>query len=59
VTTELLRASQAARQLELSTKGLLRLIHDRQIRFVMVVDRIAQVPTDALDEYRPRASSPG
>jgi excisionase family DNA binding protein len=52
---ELLRASQAARRLELSTKDLLRLIYDRQIRFVMV-GGIAHIPADALDEYRARAS---
>ena len=55
MSTELLRASQAARQLDVSTKELLRLIHDRRIRYVMV-DGIAHIPMDALDEYRARAS---
>lgn len=52
---ELLRASQAARKLGLPTKELLRLIHDRKIRYVMVKG-IAHVPVDAVEEYRARAS---
>ena len=55
MVAELLRASRAARRLELSTKELLRLVNDRQIRLVMV-DGIAHIPADALDEYRARAS---
>lgn len=53
--TELPRASPAARQLDTSTKELLRLIHDRRIRYVMV-DGIAHIPLDAVDKYRARAS---
>jgi excisionase family DNA binding protein len=53
---EPLRASEAARRLEMPTKDLLRLIHERQIRYVMV-DGIAHVPEDAIDEYRGRAAS--
>ena len=52
---ELLRASEAARRLEMSTKELLRLVHGREIRYEMV-DGIAHLPTDALEEYRARAS---
>jgi hypothetical protein len=37
------------------TKELLRLIHDRKIRYVMVKG-IAHVPADALEEYRANAS---
>lgn len=55
VTTELLRASEAARRLDMSTKELLRLVLDRAIRFEMV-DGIAHVPSDAVDEYRARTS---
>jgi hypothetical protein len=55
VADELLRASKAARRLDLSTKELLRLIHDRRIRHVMV-DGMAHVPVDALEQYRTRAS---
>ena len=51
---ELLRASEAARRLGLATPELLRLVHDRSIRFVMV-DGIAHIPDDALEEYRARA----
>ena len=52
---EPLRASEAARQLEMPTRDLLRLIHERKIRFVMV-DGIAHIPADAIDEYRAKAS---
>ena len=55
MSVELLRASEAARRLEMSTKELLRLVHGREIRYEMV-DGIAHVPTDALEEYRARAS---
>ena len=40
----------------MSTSDLLRLIHDRQIRYVMV-DGIAHVPADAIVEYQARAAS--
>ena len=55
MSAELLRASQAARRLEIPTKERLRLIHERKIRYVMV-DGIAHVPADAIDEYRAKAS---
>jgi hypothetical protein len=55
MSTELLRASEAARRLDLSTKELLSLVHDRETRYEMV-DGIAHIPTDALEEYRARAS---
>jgi excisionase family DNA binding protein len=55
VDVEILRASEAARRLGISTKELLRLVHDRKIRYVMV-DEIAHIPLDALDEYQARAS---
>ena len=48
---EVLRASEAARRLAIPTKELLRLIRDRRIRYVMV-DGIAHVPADAIEEYR-------
>ena len=55
MSIELLRASEAARRLDLSTKELLRLVHGRQIRYEMV-EGIAHIPTDALEEYRAKAS---
>jgi hypothetical protein len=55
MSIELLRASEAARRLDMSTKELLGLVHDREIRYQMV-DGIAHIPTDALEEYRARAS---
>ena len=51
-----LRATEAARRLAIPTKDLLRLVHDRKIRFVMV-DGIAHIPVEAIDEYRAQAAS--
>lgn len=53
---EPLFAAEAARRLELETKELLRLIYERKIRYVMV-NGIAHIPEDALDEYRRQAAS--
>lgn len=55
MSTELLRASEAARRLDMSTKDLLRLVHRRENRYEMV-DGISHIPTDAVEEYRARAS---
>jgi excisionase family DNA binding protein len=55
MAAEPLRATEAARRLGVSTKDLLRLVHDREIRYVMV-DGIAHIPIDAIDEYRSKAS---
>ena len=52
---EALRASEAARRLGLSTRELLRLVHDRKIGYVMR-EGIAHVPVEALEVYR--ASTP-
>ena len=55
MASDVLRATEAARRLGMPTKELLRLIHDRKIQYVMV-NGIAHVPVDALDEYRAKAS---
>jgi excisionase family DNA binding protein len=55
MAVELLRASEAARRLGIPTKELLRLVREREIRYVMV-SGIAHVPDDALEEYRAKAS---
>jgi len=55
MAAELLRAPEAARRLDVPTKEVLRLIYERQIRYVMVKG-IAHVPADAIDEYRASAS---
>lgn len=55
MASELLRATEAARRLGVPTKELLRLVHDRKIRYVMV-SGIAHIPADALEEYRAKAS---
>ena len=48
-----LRATEAARRLQMPTKELLRLVQTKQIRYVMI-DGIAHVPADAVEEYRSR-----
>jgi hypothetical protein len=55
MSTELLRASEAARRLDMSTKELLSLVYGRKIRYEMV-DGIAHIPIDAIEEYQARAS---
>jgi excisionase family DNA binding protein len=55
MTTDDLRATEAARRLGIPTQELLRLVHERRIRFVMV-NGIAHIAVDALHEYRARAS---
>lgn len=50
-----LRASEAARRLGIPTRDLLVLIQERKIRYVMV-DGIAHVPVDAVEEYQAKAS---
>ena len=50
-----LRATEAARRLGIATGELLALIRERKIRY-MLVDGIAHVPVDALEEYRARVS---
>ena len=49
-------AAEAARRLEMPTKELLRLVYERKIRYVML-DGIAHIPEDALDEYRRQSTS--
>lgn len=53
--TEPLRASEAARRLDIPTKELLRRIHGGELRYVMI-DGIAHIPIDALDEFQTKAS---
>ena len=55
MTSEALRATDAAKRLDITTKDLLRLIHGRKIRYVMV-NGIAHVPEDAIEEYLSRPS---
>ncbi len=51
MATEPLRASEAARRLEIPTMDPLRLARNGQLRYKMV-GGIARIPEDALDEYR-------
>ncbi len=53
-TAEPLRASEAARRLGVPTREIIRLVYERKLRYVMV-DGIAHVPVDALEEYQARA----
>lgn len=51
MSAEVLRASEAARRLGLPTRELVKLIYDHKLRYVMI-DGIAHVPVDAIEEYR-------
>ena len=55
MAAETLRATEAARLLGMPTRDLLRLIYEHRIQYVMI-DGIAHVPVDAIDEYRAKAS---
>lgn len=55
MSTELLWASEAARSLHVSTKKLLSIVYGREIRYEML-EGIAHIPSDTLEEYRARAS---
>lgn len=50
-TEHAMRAPEAARRLGLTTKEVLRLMYDRELRTI-VVNGIAHVPESAIDEYR-------
>jgi hypothetical protein len=50
-----LRATHAARRLGITTRELVQLIYERKIRYVMV-DGIASIPPDAIDEYHTQLS---
>ena len=50
-----LRVSEAARRLGISTKQLLALIHAREIDYVMR-EGIAHVPESAIERYRASTS---
>ena len=52
---ELLRATEAARRLDIPTEELLRLVYEHNIRYVMV-DGIAHIPVDAIGEHGVKAS---
>lgn len=56
MSAEPLPATAAARRLGMPTSELLRLVHDRRIRYVMV-DGIAHVPEEAIHEYEAQAAS--
>ena len=43
---------EAARRLEVEGMELIQAMRDRRIRYVMV-EGIAHIPEDAIDEYRP------
>ncbi|MGI8936755.1 MAG: hypothetical protein ACR2JF_00820 [Iamia sp.] len=55
MSDSLLRATEAARQLRISTKALLALIQADEIDYVMR-DGIAHVPVGAIDAYRAKPS---
>ena len=57
MTLETLGMAEAARQLGVTTREMVQLVYDRDIRFVFV-DGIPRIPEDAVDEYRRTASKP-
>ena len=52
---EILRLTEAARRLGISTLEMVRLVHERRIEYV-VVEGTARIPSDVIEEYRRRAS---
>ncbi len=54
MTTEPLRATEAARRLGIPTRDLLRLAHEGEIAYVMV-EGIAHFPLHVLEDYRAAA----
>ena len=56
MTSEALRAAEAARRLGITTREVLVLVRERRIRYVMI-DGIAHVPADAVEEYRQARAS--
>ena len=56
MTDTALRATEAARRLQMPTKELLRLVQMKKIRYIMI-DGIADVPEDAIEEYRSQITS--
>ena len=55
MAADFLKASEAARRLGKPTKEVLRLIHERKVRYLMVKG-IAHVSEDAVEEFRAEAS---
>lgn len=55
MTSEPLRATQAARQLGIPTREIIRLALEEKIRYVLV-DGMVHFQQDAVDEYRAQAS---
>ena len=51
MTIEILGMAEAAKELGMTTRQMVQLVYDRQIRYV-IVDGIPQIPEDAVDEYR-------
>lgn len=53
MTAELLRATEVGRRLGISTREVVGLLYERQIRFVLHRG-IPHVPADAVEEFRNR-----
>lgn len=51
MTDRNLWAAEAARRLGIPTLELIKLMYNKEIRFVMI-DGIAHVPEDAIEEYK-------
>ncbi|HEV3363321.1 MAG TPA: excisionase [Acidimicrobiia bacterium] len=47
--------AEAAERLGITTRQMVQLVYDREIRYV-IVDGIPRIPEDAIEEYRRKAS---
>ena len=55
MTTEVPGMAEAARRLGMTTRQMVQLVYDREIRYV-IVDGIPRIPEDAIEEYRRKAT---
>jgi excisionase family DNA binding protein len=55
MTVEIPGMAEAAERLGITTRQIVQLVYDREIRYV-IVDGIPRIPEDAIDEYRRKAS---
>lgn len=55
MTVENIGMAEAAQRLGLTTRQVVQLVYDREIRYV-IVDGIPVIPEDAVEEYRQSTS---
>jgi excisionase family DNA binding protein len=52
---EILRLAEAARRLGVTTMDMVKLVHNHEIRYVLV-DGVPRIPEDVVEDYRRQAS---